>query len=91
MIIFALYLSDIKKIFLTVSFCIQSSSYLFTILRNPGIPKRKRFYLNASAKDGITRYKTCRICKSIMNLDIKTHHCHFCYICVEGIFNKFNI
>ena len=83
------YISTVKKVILTVSFITQSFSYLFTILRNPGMPERKRFSLNPGATDGIRRFKTCRICKVIMNLDKKTYHCHFCCICVEGIFYNF--
>lgn len=86
MTIFSVNISDVKKIILTITFSFHSLSYLYTILRNPGIPENNRFCLNPEAKIGIRRYKTCRFCKTIMNLDKNTHHCYFCCICVEGIF-----
>ena len=78
-------LTNTKKILLSASFIIQSSSYLYTILRNPGIPPMKRFHTNPYAMEGIKRFRYCRLCKVMMNLDKKTHHCHLCCICVEGI------
>jgi len=84
-------LSGIKIITLSALFAIHSFSYLYTILRNPGIPSRKSFHRNPIAKNGIKRYSYCKFCKIIKNLDIKTYHCHLCSICVEGIFNIFLI
>lgn len=74
-----------KKISLTIIFLIQIFSYLFTIVRNPGIPESKRYYLYPSGSNGIKRFRICRICKMYMNLDKKTYHCHICCICVEGL------
>ncbi len=84
MIIFSSNFSLIKKVILTISYCIQSLCYLYTILRNPGIPNLKRFYLNPLAKEGLIRFKTCRKCKCIMDLRKNTYHCNFCGVCVEG-------
>lgn len=84
MMIFPIGYSEVKKISLTIIFIIQISSYLYTILRNPGIPSGNRYYLNPTGSEGIRRYKICRICNMFMNLDKKTYHCHNCCICVEG-------
>ncbi len=70
-----------KKIILSIIYFIQLLSSLFTLLRNPGTPKRENFY----SSFGIKKFKICKLCNVIMNLDKKTYHCKYCDICVIGI------
>lgn len=88
MITFFSIISFTKKLIFTLVYFLQLFSSLYTLLRNPGTPKREKF----SSTAGIKRYKICKICNVIMNLDKKTYHCPDCEICVIGnlsIINKF--
>jgi len=59
-------------------------TYLYTALINPGIPNKIRHYQNTFSTVGIKKFKVCKKCCVIMNLDKKTSHCKICGICVEG-------
>ncbi len=72
-------------------FIVHISSYLFTCLANPGIPNKNKYYSNPFSTVGIKRYKVCKKCQLIMNLDKQTYHCKSCEICVEGNFFILNI
>lgn len=85
MIVFSDSVAMWKNVTLTIIFLFQSFSCFFTMMRNPGIPKVNRNISNNLAANGIKRFKVCRECEVIMNLDVKTFHCYICQICVEGI------
>jgi hypothetical protein len=67
---------------------IQSSSYVYTAISNPGIPKREmNFYLKElQPRDGLktANFRICSVCNFIMNLDENTEHCDDCNVCIEG-------
>lgn len=71
-------------IFGTAVYLIHTFSYVYASIINPGIPKINKISSYSFATVGIKRYKLCKKCQVIMNLDIKTTHCNSCDICVEG-------
>lgn len=62
------------------------SSYSYTALINPGIPKNS-FDIDGDVKDSlknIRNYRICKVCNVIMNKDENTMHCDDCNACIEG-------
>ncbi len=77
-------LTSNSKIFGIIAYLIHTISYTYTSIRNPGVPSKSRYYAASFSTVGIKRYKICKTCQVVMNLDIKTSHCNSCEICVEG-------
>ena len=65
---------------------LQTFSYTYTFLINPGIPRKNSSInlndINQSYKEG---YKFCNQCRILMHLDTNTNHCDDCNVCIEGI------
>ena len=62
-------------------------SYIYTAMKNPGIPGFEMELQNGNLKEvlkGIKNYKICKICNLIMNRNEGTGHCEDCGVCVEG-------
>ena len=62
------------------------TSYSYTALINPGIPKNCLDIdgdLKESLKD-IKNFRICKVCNVIMNKDQNTMHCDDCNACIEG-------
>lgn len=79
-------LSDILKFFGMLIYLIQISSYSYTALINPGIPKNN-MDIDGDVKESlknIKNYRICKICNVIMNKDENTMHCNDCNACIEG-------
>jgi hypothetical protein len=82
-----------------VIYIIQLSSYTYTFLKNPGIPKKEleildinnnndHLYVNLSLNETLKEikdHKICRICNIIIHKNINTNHCIDCDVCIEGI------
>ncbi len=80
-------ISDILKLFGFLIYFIQITSYSYTALINPGIPKNS-LDLDGDLKESlktIRNYRICKICNVIMDKDINTMHCDECNACIEGI------
>ena len=67
-----------------IIFSVQSSSFLLTVLLNPGIVPKELWLENYKHLDEIGSYRICNICKIIMRNDDKTDHCEDCNICIIG-------
>ena len=67
-----------------IIFSVQSSSFLMTVLLNPGIVPKELWLENYKHLDEIGSYRICNICKIIMRNDDKTDHCEDCNICIIG-------
>jgi len=68
-------------------YSIHMSSYLFTFLKNPGIPAQELELENSELKEvlkGIKNYRICKVCNVIMNRNKETNHCDDCGVCIEG-------
>ena len=57
------------------------SSYMYTVLANPGIPSLDNYKLIRNKQIEI---KKCRECRNYIRMDRKTSHCYDCGVCVEG-------
>lgn len=62
-------------------FIILIVSYLYSALRNPGIPELSNFNLQSDPKVEI---KKCRECRNYVRMDRQTYHCFECNVCIEG-------
>ena len=58
---------------------IQLFSFVFCSLKNPGLPKKE--YQNYKISE---KYKRCKECKFIVDIDKNFRHCYFCCCCCEG-------
>ena len=67
-----------------IIFLIQATSYLITILIDPGIPSKDLWLENYKHLDEIGTYRICNVCKIIMRNEDKTDHCDECNICIIG-------
>ena len=67
-----------------IIFLIQTTSYLITILIDPGIPSKDLWLENYKHLDEIGTYRICNVCKIIMRNEDKTDHCEECNICIIG-------
>jgi hypothetical protein len=78
-------------------YIVQTSSQLYTSLINPGIPHRNN-YLSEAVMETMyknhrlnnvkfDKYRLCRNCNILVNLEQNITHCEDCNICVAGIFN----
>lgn len=79
-------LSDISKFFGLLIYFIQITSYSYTALVNPGIPKNN-LDIDGDLREilkNIKNYRICKICNVIMNKDENTMHCDDCKTCIEG-------
>jgi uncharacterized membrane protein YccF (DUF307 family) len=68
-------------------YLIHIISYIYTALKNPGIPLQEMELQNSNLKEvlkKIKNYKICKICNVIMDRNKDTSHCDDCGICVEG-------
>lgn len=86
----------IKYIGLTV-YSLQSITFLFNFLVNPGIPNRKFYisenviqsiytYLEYTNSDTFDKYKICKICNIYVPPENTVVHCEDCNICITSKF-----
>lgn len=61
----------------------QITSYTYTFLKNPGLPKLNHVSVN-DGKIESELYKFCNECHLFMRIDSKVQHCTDCEICIEG-------
>jgi hypothetical protein len=61
---------------------VQMTSYTYTALANPGIPKAA--YEHIIMQDEGKNFRQCKDCKLWINTEENTLHCYECDICVEG-------
>lgn len=74
-----------------VIYLIHMICYIYTVLKNPGIPAQEMELENSDLKEvlkGIKNYKICKICNVIMNRNKETNHCEDCGVCIEGKLKK---
>jgi len=75
----------------------QTTTNLFCVLVNPGIPNRKFYisesvmqsiytYLEYTNSDTFDKYKICKICNIYVPPDQTVIHCEDCNICINGIY-----
>jgi hypothetical protein len=62
---------------------IQITSYVFTALANPGLPKAE--YESMIDSEEGKNLRRCKDCRIWVNTDEATFHCRECGICIEGI------
>ena len=67
---------------LVISF-IQLSSYLYTALINPGIPKIEYEEMSTDPNNN-NNFRFCKECKLWTKTSERTYHCYECEICIEG-------
>lgn len=56
--------------------------FLLTSLGNPGLPKASYEIEALESQD--KNFRQCKDCKLWINTDVRTFHCSFCGICIEG-------
>jgi hypothetical protein len=67
-------------------YLLQVSSYTYTFLINPGIPKKdKHISLNDTDEKMKIGYKYCSQCRILVEQNTNTQHCDDCNVCIEGI------
>ncbi len=74
-----------NPIYRTVGFFvyfIQFSSYTYTFLKNPGLPKYNLVPGEVSPNAGVN---FCQECHIFIDKDKNVKHCPDCNICIEGI------
>ena len=71
------------KIFFVLNYIIYIISYLYTILKNPGIPERK-FYIKFTKDNKTKDFRLkCKKCNIIVPKNYNITHCSDCDICVR--------
>ena len=68
-----------------ITYFIFITSYLYTVLINPGIPGRqyyKEYFRNKKLGD-INNWKKCSICNILIPKNFNVTHCEICDICVK--------
>ena len=79
------HLNYFIRLIVIIIFVSQISSYTYTFLVNPGIPRKNdNFKLEDSENNLKQGYKFCNQCKIILKLDSNTNHCQDCNVCIEG-------
>ena len=76
---------NIFKMIGTIINFFQIYFFVFTSIKNPGLPLKEYEHLvyeeeNKNAKN----FRQCKDCKFWINTDEKTIHCRICQICIEG-------
>ena len=72
------------KILFVLNYIIFITSYIYTALINPGIPKREHYIKNyKNKKIDITQWKKCLKCNILIPKSFKTVHCNDCKVCVR--------
>ena len=72
------------KILFVLNYIIFITSYIYTVLINPGIPKREHYIKNyKNKKIDITQWKKCLKCNILIPKSFKTVHCNDCKVCVR--------
>ena len=71
------------KILFVINYAIFITSYVYTVLINPGIPKRDYYIKNfMNKKIDKDQWQNCLKCKILIPKHFKTVHCEDCDICV---------
>ena len=73
-----------------IFYLFQSYSHLYTMLTNPGIPKKKWFLhenlikeTNFNSQFNFEKFLICRKCNLLIDRNLNIVHCHICNICCE--------
>jgi hypothetical protein len=68
-----------------IIYLIQTITYIYTFLKNPGLPKinseEDMLKTNLKSKRGI---RFCAQCNVFLNMDEGVKHCKDCDVCIEG-------
>lgn len=93
-------LGDIMKWVGIVIYVLQVTSQVLTTIINPGIPHRNNYVsdgvmetIHQHMKENnmkFDKYRVCKGCNILVNIDQNVTHCEDCDICVEGRY-KYNI
>ena len=71
------------KILFVINYAIFIASYVYTVLINPGIPKRDYYIKNfMNKKIDKDQWQNCLKCNILIPKHFKTVHCEDCDICV---------
>ena len=71
------------KILFVINYAIFITSYVYTVLINPGIPKRDYYIKNfMNKKIDKDQWQNCLKCNILIPKHFKTVHCEDCDICV---------
>lgn len=73
-------ISIIEQVVAIILMIILFSSYIYTVVINPGIPSLKNFEL---VNKNVVEIKKCRECRNYIRMDRRTLHCYECGVCVE--------
>ena len=66
------------------NYIIFITSYIYTVLVNPGIPKREYYTKNfLDKKIDKTEWLKCSRCNILIPKKFKIHHCEDCNVCVR--------
>ena len=72
------------KILFILNYIIFITSYIYTVLVNPGIPKREHYIKNfLNKKVDINHWRKCTKCNILIPKHFKIHHCEDCDVCVR--------
>ena len=76
------------NIFGIILYLVQNTSYTYTFLKNPGIPKQKSEKIKIKGKilyEGKNKdFEYCSICNILNHKKNKVSHCEDCNVCIEG-------
>ena len=72
------------KIIFVLNYFVFITSYLYTVLINPGIPKRSHYigYLKNKKLGDKNDWKKCSKCNILIPKNFKVIHCNICEACI---------
>ena len=76
-------LNMIVKYVGVIIYLVQSGSYTYTAMINPGIPE-KVFAISRLNTVNVKNKKICVKCQIVVSPDNSTEHCNECGVCIEG-------
>lgn len=70
------------KIMVYSAYCLQIISFIFTSLKNPGIPSLDTKMIKTNEERGL-KLEQCHRCYLVCEA-LTSHHCPFCKVCFQG-------
>ena len=73
------------KICFVLNYFVFIISYIYTVLRNPGIPTKRHYvgYYRGKKLSDKDKWEKCSKCNILIPKDYKVIHCNICEVCVK--------